>query len=126
MTASHAEPLASVPIVMAALPASARPRCASALSRLDPPNEVTVSVAKPPNTANKVICGSPMTLNVSKKRHGMTMVARTARIAAATDHDTRHQDPPCSPDEPAGAPAPARLGDWATALEDMCHQLCHR
>ena len=48
MAASHAEPLASVPIVMAALPASARPRCATALSRLEPPNVVTTIVAKPP------------------------------------------------------------------------------
>src|SRR5215472_12003242 len=123
--ASHAEPLASVPIVMAALPASASPRCAVALSRLDPPNDVTMSVAKPPNTANKVICALPMTLNVSTNRHGMTIVARTARIAAGTDHETRHQEPPCSPDEPAGAPPPARLSDGATAL-DMCSPLCHR
>ena len=56
----------------------------------------------------------------------MTMVARTARIAAGTDHEIRHQEPPCSPGEPADLPARARPGDWATALEDMCDQLFHR
>ena len=83
--ASQAVLLTRVPMMRAALPVSARPRCAMALSRLVPPNETSTRVAKLPNTANRVICGSPMTLAVSANRLGITRVARTARIAAGTD-----------------------------------------
>ena len=84
--ASQAMPLTSVPMISAALPTTARPRCAMALSRLVPPNDARTSVAKLPNTANSVICGLPMTSKVSANRHGITIVARTARITAGTDH----------------------------------------
>src|SRR5436190_8608649 len=83
--ASQAVLLTRVPMMRAALPVSARPRCATALFRLVPPNETSTRVAKLPNTANNVICGSPMTWAVSANRPGITRVARTARIAAGTD-----------------------------------------
>ena len=61
-----------------------------------PPKLAKISVANPPNVANKVICVSPMTLYVSANRPGTTMVARTARIAAGTDQVTRRGGPAAS------------------------------
>jgi hypothetical protein len=87
--ASQAVPLTAVPMVSTTLPVTASPRCAMALSRLVPPNDANTRVAKPPNTANGAICGSPMTLKVSANRDGITIVARSARIAAGTDHTGR-------------------------------------
>ena len=60
--ASQAFPLTSVPMISAALPIRASWRCATALSRLLPPNEARTSVAKLPKAANVAICRSPMTL----------------------------------------------------------------
>src|SRR5689334_15146595 len=93
--ASQAVLLTRVPMTRAALPVSARPRCATALLRLVPPNDTSTRVAKLPNTANRVICGSPMTLAVSANRPDITRVARIARIAAGTDQ---------AGSQPAGAP----------------------
>jgi hypothetical protein len=87
--ASQVIPLTAVPMTSRTLPATASPRCAMALSRLLPPNPARTRVAKPPKVANSAICGSPMTLNVSANREGMTSVARSARIAAGTDHTGR-------------------------------------
>ena len=87
--ASQVLPLTRVPIISARLPVTARPRCAVSLSRRVPPKLAKISVANPPNVANRVICTSPMTLKVSANRPGTTMVARTARIAAGTDQVTR-------------------------------------
>jgi hypothetical protein len=64
------------------------------LSRRVPPNEVSTSVPKPPNTANTAICSLCSTLKVSASKHGMTIVARSARTAAGTDHATRHHGAP--------------------------------
>src|ERR1700722_5830118 len=103
-------------MITARVPAAARPRCAIALSRRLPPNVTVTSWAKLPNTANRAICASPMTLNVSAKISGMTIVARTARIAAGTDHDTRHHGLACGPGGRSGAPALWALADGAIAL----------
>ena len=62
IAASQAFPLTPVPMISAALPTRASPRCAMALSRLVPPNEARTSVAKLPKAANVAICRSPMTL----------------------------------------------------------------
>ncbi len=97
IAASHAVPLTAVPMTSATLPVTARPRCAMALSRPVPPNDAMTSVAKPPNTANRAICWSPMTLNVSANRPGTTIIARTARIAAGTDHTGRQVAWPDTP-----------------------------
>ena len=83
--ASQADPLASVPRMMPALPTSASPRCASALSRLAPPNVVRTSAAKLPNTANRATWMLPMTSKDSQSMTGTTTVARRARSAAAAD-----------------------------------------
>ncbi len=88
--ASQVIPLTRVPMISARLPATASPRWATSLSRRVPPKFAKSSVANPPKVANKVICGSPMTLNVSANRPGTTRVARTARMAAGTDQVTRH------------------------------------
>jgi hypothetical protein len=58
-TASHWIPLTAVPMMMPTLPTSASPRCATALSRLLPPNEETTRLANPPNAANNAICRLP-------------------------------------------------------------------
>ncbi len=86
--ASHAVPLTSVPMTRAALPAMARPRWAVSLSRRVPAKPTTTRVANPPNVANSAICGSPTTFDVMANRLGMTIVARTARMAAGTDQET--------------------------------------
>ena len=88
--ASQAVPLTRVPMMSTALPVTASPRCAMALSRLVPPKETSTRVAKLPKTANRVICGSPTTSAVSANRLGITKVARTARIAAGTDQVGSH------------------------------------
>jgi hypothetical protein len=43
-------------------------------------------VAKLPKAANVAICRSPMTLKVRANKAGITIVARSARMAAGTDH----------------------------------------
>ena len=60
--ASQVAPLASVPMISARLPATARPACAVSLSFLVPPKPAMTSVANPPKVANSAICGSPTTL----------------------------------------------------------------
>src|ERR1700722_19629188 len=89
--ASQVVPLTSVPMISARLPATASHRWAVSLSRLVPLKEAITSVAKPPKDANRAICGSPTTLSVIAKSEGTTTVARTARIAAGTDHTGFHQ-----------------------------------
>ncbi len=83
--ASQVVPLTKVPMISARLPTTARPRWATALSRRVPPNEASSSEANPPNTANSVICGLPMTFRQIANSTGTTSVARTARIRAGTD-----------------------------------------
>ncbi len=95
--ASQAVPLTAVPIVSTTLPTTASSRCAISLSRLVPPNVTITRLAKAPNTANSAICGLPMTLSVSASRAGTTSVARTARIAAGTDHTGRRAVRPDGP-----------------------------
>ncbi len=121
--ASQAMPLTSVPMISAALPTTARPRCAMALSRLVPPNDARTSVAKLPNTANSVICGLPMTSKVSANRHGSTIVARAARMKAGTDH-TGSQPGRACPDCAAGRqardnPARSHPGPAAALVESV-------
>ena len=55
--ASQVVPLTSVPMISAMLPATARPACATSLSRRVPPKLAKIRVANPPNVANSVICG---------------------------------------------------------------------
>ncbi len=69
----------------AMLPATASPRCAIALSRLVPPNDVMTSAPKLPKTANRASWRFPASTKVSANRPGMTMVARRARTAAWAD-----------------------------------------
>ena len=84
--ASQSVPCTAVPMASTALPTRASPRCAIALSRLVPPNEARTSVAKLPKAANVAICRLPMTTKVSANRPGITIVARSARMAAGVDH----------------------------------------
>src|SRR5271154_429747 len=86
IAASTVDELTSVPIVNSTVPASARARCASSLSRHVPANDASTSVAKLPNTANVAIWALPMTAWVSANSPVATTIARTARIAAGTDH----------------------------------------
>ena len=58
-TASHSIPLTAVPMISPILPVRASRKCATALSRLLPPNETTTRLAKPPNAANSAICRLP-------------------------------------------------------------------
>ncbi len=82
--------LTAVPMTSNKLLATARPRCASSLSRRRPPNDAITSVANPPNAVNVASCRSPTTSYVSANRPGTTTVARTARIAAGFDHTGSH------------------------------------
>ena len=58
-TASHWIPLTAVPMISPMLPIRASTKCATALSRLLPPNDATTRLAKPPNAANRAICRLP-------------------------------------------------------------------
>ena len=84
-TASQSIPLTAVPMIRPTLPVSASPRCATALSRLLPPNEATTRLAKPPNAANRASCRLPKPSKPSANREGTTSTARNVRIAAGTD-----------------------------------------
>ena len=75
-----------MPIVSSTLPASASPACAISLSRRPPPKPASTSVANQPNAANVAICEVADHLVVIANSLGITSVARTARIAAGTDH----------------------------------------
>lgn len=99
--ASQVVPLTAVPMISARLPTTASSRWAMALSRRVPPNAAKIRVANPPNVANSAICASPMTLNVSANRPGTTTVARTARMAAGTDHAGRQPEPAAARDRRA-------------------------
>ena len=57
--ASHSIPLTAVPMISPMLPVRASMKCATALSRLLPPNDTTTRLAKPPNAANRAICRLP-------------------------------------------------------------------
>jgi hypothetical protein len=116
IAASHVIPLTAVPMISTMLPATASMRCATALSRLVPPNAARTSVAKPPKVANKAICASPTTLNVSANRPGMTSTARSARSAAGTDHAGRHTAGSTLPG--VGSQSLPRRAGTSTAVSD--------
>ena len=84
--ASAVEWATAVPIVSNMLPATASATCAASFSRRLPANEASTSVANPPKAAKVAICRLPMTLSVNANTPGTTIVARTARTAAAGDH----------------------------------------
>jgi hypothetical protein len=65
-------------------------QCAMSLSRRAPPKLARTSVANPPKAAKVAICRLPITLSVIANRPGITIVARTARIAAAVDQIGSH------------------------------------
>src|SRR3984885_601234 len=118
--ASQVLPLTTVPMISAKLPTTARPRWATALSRRLPPNETSSSEANPPNAANSVICGLPMTLRQITNTTGTTSVARTARIAAGTDQagsQPRQPAPLGDPDHRRARRRPVKL---TAADSDIC------
>ena len=84
-TASQVIPLTAVPMISPMLPITARPRCATILSRLLPPNDAMIRLANPPNAANSAICRLPKPSKVSANRDGITRTARTVRSPAGTD-----------------------------------------
>ena len=113
-TASQAIPLTAVPMISPRLPITARPRCATSLSRLLPPNEAMTRVANPPNAANRAICRLPKPSKVSANRDGITRTARSARSPAGTDqvgHQAGRVLPP--PGRACGRWAPGR---WRATL----------
>ena len=79
-----------VPITTRAVPVSARPRWATALSRRVPPKLDMTRVANPPKDANVAIWRLPMSWSVMAKRPGTTRTARSARRDASVDQ-TRDQ-----------------------------------
>jgi len=88
--ATAVDDVTAVPIVSRTLPATASATWARSLSRRVPAKAAITSVANPPNAANVAICRLPTTLSVKANRPGTTIVARTARIAAALDNCGSH------------------------------------
>ena len=86
ITAITVEELTVVAIVRSTLPVIARARWASSLSRQLPANDESTRVAKPPKAANVAIWGLAITLSVNANSPHTHTIARTARIAAGTDH----------------------------------------
>ena len=86
ITAISVDELTIVAIVRSTLPVIARARWARSLSRQLPANDDRTSVAKPPKAANVAIWGFAITLSVNANNPHMQTIARTARIAAGTDH----------------------------------------
>src|SRR5262249_40397208 len=91
IAASAVVELTAVAMAISALPPTASSACAASLSRHDPANVTTTSVAKPPKAANVAACRLPRTWSAKANRAGTTRTARSARTAEGGDHVGRHE-----------------------------------
>ena len=114
--ASQAFLLTTVPMISAALPTRASSRCTMALSRLVPERgqDQRGEAAEGGERGHLQVADD---LIGQRDSAGMTIVARSARIAAGTDHVTRQNDGADWPGEAWRSRARGRRAEGAATAE---------